>query len=138
MCSSDLDDICMEFAEVRYIYELSQEELAEFYKQIDVLICPSRDDPMPIVVTQALQNGIPCIISNKVGQCEYFYDMEGGVIFPSENISALKQWIIEFATCPKSKMEEYSQNARKIFELHFSEISMKENMEKILNDILIV
>ena len=133
-----IDDICMEFAEVRYISELSQEELAECYKQIDVLICPSRDDPMPIVVTQALQNGIPCIISNKVGQCEYFYDMEGGVIFPSENISALKQWIIEFATCPKSKMEEYSQNARKIFELHFSEISMKENMEKILNDILIV
>lgn len=132
-----IESLCEEFSEIRYIYELTQAELAEFYKQIDVLICPSRDDPMPIVVTQALQNGIPCIISDQVGQCEYLVDMEGGTVFQSEDAAALKQLITEFAFCPDFKMEKYSQNARSIFDLYFSETIMKEKIEKILSNLII-
>ena len=48
----DLEEIRREFS-INYITELTQEELQNYYETLDVLICPSRDDPMPVVVTQA-------------------------------------------------------------------------------------
>lgn len=46
-----------------WIPEMTQEKLNRFIQCIDVLVCPSRDDPMPIVVTQAMMHEKVCVIS---------------------------------------------------------------------------
>lgn len=132
-----LEDLRREVEQVRYIYEMSQSALAEFYRQIDVLICPSRDDPMPIVVAQALQNYVPCIISDRVGQCKYLNEIGGGAVFTSEDTIALKQQIERFAFCSVEELEKCSQKAREVFDLHFSEELMKQNIINIFNKILL-
>lgn len=132
-----IESICKRYNQVHYIYELSQNEMTDFYLGIDVLICPSRDDPMPIVVTQALQNGVPCIISNEVGQCKYLNQIGGGAVFPSEDITALKQEITKLVMCTTEELEQYAQSARRVFELYFSEVLMRHNINKIIKELLL-
>jgi glycosyltransferase involved in cell wall biosynthesis len=114
-----------------WIDEMSQEEVKQFYKSVDVLVCPSRDDPLPIVVTQALQNGIPCIISDEVGQSEYIIKGKGGMVFPSENVKMLADAMTQYIE-NEQLIEKSNVEAKKIFESHFSEQKMRGNLEQII------
>lgn len=131
-----MEQLCKEYEQIHYVYQMNQRELAAFYRQIDILVCPSRDDPMPIVVTQALQNGIPCIISDQVGQSEYIESVGGGRIFKSDDADALAKMIEEFALCQDIVLELHGEIAKRIFADNFSENIMQKHMEKILNKIL--
>ena len=116
---------------IRWIGELTQAELREQYKSIDVLVCPSRDDPMPIVVTQALQNGIPCIVSDEVGQMEYLSEGKGGSVFASEDAKELARYICEYVSNTDLILQK-GKDAKIIFEDHFSEKAMRENLTNII------
>lgn len=118
-------------ADLVWIDEMSQEELKQFYKTINVLVCPSRDDPMPIVVTQALQNGIPCIVSDEVGQSEYIVNGKGGKVFSSENVQMLADAMTQYIE-NEHLVEKSSIEAKEIFESHFSEQKMKSNLEQMM------
>ena len=95
------------------------------------MVCPSRDDPMPIVITQALQNGIPCIVSDAVGHMEYFSEGKGGSVFQSENVKELAKYISEYVG-NKELIIQKSKEAKRIFTDHFSESAMRENLTHIL------
>lgn len=131
-----IEKMCQKYKQIHYIYEMNQNELAVFFKKINILICPSRDDPMPIVVTQAMQNGLPCIISDQVGQCEYIREMGGGLTFPSGDIVALKECLITATLWSQEELEHFSEQVKKIFDAYFSEHVMRQNIDKILCEIL--
>lgn len=116
---------------IRWVGELTQNELKQQYANIDVMVCPSRDDPMPIVITQALQNGIPCIVSDEVGHMEYFLEGKGGSVFQSENTKELAKYISEYVG-NKELIIQKSKEAKRIFADHFSESAMRENLTHIL------
>lgn len=132
----EMEQLCGEYAQIHYIYQMNQQELADFYRQIDVLVCPSRDDPMPIVVTQSMQNGLPSIVSDQVGQSEYIDKHGGGEVFASEDVEALAELLIKFAELSEDEMEQYGKDAEKIFEQYFSERVMRKNIEKIVSDLM--
>ncbi len=132
----EMEQLCRECMQIHYIYQMNQQELADFYGRIDVLVCPSRDDPMPIVVTQAMQHSIPCIVSDQVGQSEYIAKRGGGEIFTSENVEALAELLARFATCSGTEMEQYGKEANEIFEQYFSERIMRENLKAILDGLI--
>lgn len=130
----DLDKVLRDSPEIKYVGEMSQRRLNSYFASLDLLVCPSRDDPMPVVVTQAMQYGIPCIVSDQVGQSEYIIDGENGFIFPSENVEALKEKI----TCcidDKNNLKKIGAESRKIYEKFFSEKAMEENLWKIIEKI---
>ena len=126
----DFDEQIKKIDNCKWIDELNQKELALFYKEIDVLVCPSRDDPMPIVVTQAFQNGIPCIISDQVGQCEYIKVGKGGEVFHSEDVKELKNIMIKYID-DKEALKVKSLEAKQIFLQHFSEDAMRKHLDMI-------
>lgn len=115
--------------------ELSQEEILQLYKEIDVLVCPSRDDPMPIVVSQAMQNQIPCIVSNQVGQCEFLTGNNGGYVFENENVEQLAK-IMEYCIEHPDEMREKGKEAYDIFQGYFSQEVIKKRIEEVIIKIL--
>lgn len=117
---------------INYIKELSQNELQIYYRKLDVLVCPSRDDPMPVVVTQAMQNSVTCIVSDEVGQSEYIVDGENGYVFESENSEELSEKLkICFSNVEKTR--SMGIKSREIYERYFSVSSMKEKVMKIIS-----
>ena len=114
--------------------ELSQEQVDKMYELIDVLVCPSRSDPMPIVVTQAMQHRKPCIISDQVGQSAFMKKGEAGFVFQSENERELAQLMVWFVEHPQD-CEKIGEQARMIYEKYFSEDHMRKSLEVILKQI---
>lgn len=113
-----------------WLNELSQKEVEKLYEEIDVLVCPSRDDPLPIVVTQAMQNGIPCIVSSEVGQSELMVNGTGGSVFESEDVEMLKDLMEQYVE-EREMLVKKGDEARKIFDAYFSEKIMKMNLQRI-------
>lgn len=115
-----------------WIQEMSQEQLDEFYEDIDVLVCPSRDDPMPIVVTQAVMHGKICVVSDEVGQAEFIRPQENGFVFPCDDVNALQRiliWLID----NRESISEIGAESRKIFDREFSEAVMEQQLRIILD-----
>lgn len=123
-----------EFPYVEAIGELSQEQLSEKFADIDVLVCPSREDPMPIVVTQAMMHSKVCIISNHVGQEEFIRQKENGMIFQSENAAALAK-LMRWAAEHRDSLAEIGEQGRRIYEENFTEAIMESRLREILRDI---
>ena len=115
-----------------YIEELSQIELEQLYNEVDVLLCPSREDSDPIVVTQAFQHRIPCIISDGVGQSRFMENNKGGYVFANENSEMLASYMQNIVTEDEAMLSK-ADEARDIFDMYFSEKAIKSIVdEKIL------
>lgn len=127
----DLDEVLKENPEIKYIGEMSQRDLNYYFSRLDLLVCPSRDDPMPVVVTQAMQYSIPCIVSDQVGQSEYIIDGKNGFVFPSEDAEALKEKII-YCLDNREVLTGIGKESRKIYEDYFSENAMEKSLRNIV------
>lgn len=114
---------------VSYLGELNQEQMKNIYNDIDVMVCPSRDDPMPLVVTEAMIHKIPVIISTEVGQVEFITDGKNGFIAstPNEIKQKIEQVVDDF-----EEAKNIGAEGRKIYESHFT----TEMMIEALGDIL--
>ncbi|MEY8336989.1 glycosyltransferase family 4 protein [Lachnospiraceae bacterium 62-35] len=119
--------------EILYIPEifmtgvLAPAEFEEIFSEIDVLICPSREDPMPAVVSEAMRSKIPCIVSDAVGTARYIHEGVEGWIFQSGNAEELAKKI-EWCVHHKSQLQSIGINARKLYEKYFSMDVFERNL----------
>lgn len=118
---------------VRISAEMSQREILDFYRRIDVLLCPSRCDTMPLVVTQAMQNEVPCVVSDQVGQSALSPE-SWAFVFESGNASALADCI---ARCMDQRLTlpEKGRAARKVYEAHFTEAVFERSWSRVLQEL---
>lgn len=119
--------------EIKRIGEMNQEQLDRILQQIDVLLCPSRDDPMPIVVTQAMMHGKVCIIAENVGQAEYIRQGENGFRFKNESIEDLTGYMV-WAIEHKEMLYQIGNCSREVYDNNFSEEVMERNIRNILDE----
>lgn len=128
-----IEELKKQLNNLEWIEEMSQDEVDAFYEKVDVLVCPSRDDPMPIAVTQAMMHSRVCVISDEVGQSEFIKQRENGFVFPNENVDVLMKilvWLLD----NKDKCTLIGKNSREIYDDEFSERIMEKNLSKILHE----
>lgn len=76
---------------IKYIGAIKNELLSEYYKKNDVFILPSKIEPWGLVVEEALYNGLPVILSNRVGSAkEVMKHNIHGLIYDSNSDYDLK------------------------------------------------
>lgn len=108
---------------------VDRDGIKQILNNADVMICPSREDPMPTVATEAMMYSVPCILSAAAGTAKYVRDGVDGLIFPSEDVEALSariRWCIDYS----QELSGMGTRARQIYEKYFS---MKVFEEKLLN-----
>lgn len=81
---------------------LPQPELARAMAQSTVLVLPSAEEAFGLVVAQALQVGIPCIVSDRVGAKDLIIEGENGTIVPFGNAEALSAALTFWISHPKT------------------------------------
>lgn len=115
---------------------VNREKIDRLLTNGDVLICPSREDPMPTVAAEAMMYGLPCILSDAAGTAEYICDGKDGLIFHSENALELAEkigWCINHYDCLYSMGRE----ARKVYVSRFSSDVFERELMK-LTDVCLV
>ncbi len=114
--------------------EVSPDRLARLYDDLDVLVCPSKYDPMPVVVSEAMQHKRLCLVTNKVGQSRYMTDGVNGLICEAENEEALAgkiAWILQH----REEIGRIGERGYAIYKDHFSMDIFEKNVLAILKEI---
>lgn len=117
--------------EVIFKGTVGREEINRILSETDVLICPSREDPMPTVAAEAMRQSTMCLVSDATGTSEYIHHKEDGLVFENGNVSQLA---LDIAWCVENKnaLREMGKNARSIYENVFSvEVFERRLMEVI-------
>lgn len=113
--------------------ELCIDQIYDIYKNIDFLICSSVDDPMPVVVAEAMSMGIPCICSENTGMAAIVRHFGSGLIYTGNNPKKLAEKIKEAYYFDKSEMNRLSINSRKAYVKIFSEKVFRRKIRQILD-----
>ena len=87
---------------------VSQEHLAEEMRKASVLVLPSAEEAFGLVVVQALQCGVPCIVSDRVGAKDLIRHRENGSVVPFGDSAALRAELDWWSQNPMIVAGEYS------------------------------
>ena len=80
---------------------VSQPALAEGFRAGSVLVLPSLEEGFGLVVPQALNCGLPVIVSDAVGGKDFVRHRENGSLFPAQNAAALAAELAWWAEHPR-------------------------------------
>lgn len=110
---------------------VGREEIDKMLRDADVMICPSREDPMPTVAAEAMSYGVPCIVSNVTGTAGYIKEKGNGLIFESEDAEVLAhkiRWCIE----NRDRLEQMGISARQVYERYFAMSVFEKEVERVV------
>lgn len=102
---------------IHFMGAVDNQKLSTIYQQMDVFVLPSKVEPWGIVVEEALNNGLPVLISDRVGCAEEIIDERYGLIFHYDNSEALKAAIARM-----SNLNYYNELRNNISLLDFESI----------------
>jgi glycosyltransferase involved in cell wall biosynthesis len=97
---------------------VGQETLAEAFRSSSVLVLPSLEEGFGLVVPQALNCGLPAIVSDRVGGKDFVRHRENGSIFPVGDTAALASELLWWAQHPYRVQESFGwrEPAEKLIE----------------------
>lgn len=111
---------------------VDREGIKKILNNVDVMICPSREDPMPTVAAEAMMYSVPCILSDAAGTAEYIRTGVDGFTFSNESVEELSagiQWCIDH----NRELPGIGNRARQIYEKYFSMKVFEKNLLDIVN-----
>ncbi len=91
--SGDLEKQNFSSLPIRYKGILPYDEIQAVIAEHDILILPSRHDGWGVVVNEALLQGVPVIVSSRVGAKQLAEATNSGLVFESANVNDLVEKI---------------------------------------------
>ncbi len=116
---------------IRMLGLLSREEIYGIFPHIDVVVCASREDSLPIVMTEGMMFGKVCITTDATGTADFIRDGQNGFVVPAGDDQALKEKM-EWILYHRDRLADIGRNARKTYEQYFSMDVFGANLEKAL------
>jgi glycosyltransferase involved in cell wall biosynthesis len=122
--------------EGRVFYIGLVKEMDVFYRSIDLLILPSQlPDPLPTVILEAMQYGIPVAATAQGGALEMVQDNATGILIPLDNAVLAAEKIN--AILPATIRQQMGAAGKQRVATYFSQAAFEKNMisifEKELN-----
>lgn len=135
LLAKDLIEAAGEISEITFTGPVDRSKINSLLGRADMLVCPSREDPMPTVAAEAMMHNVPCLVSDTTGTVKYIRDGIDGLIFQSENAGQLKE-ILERCIQGEFDLVQMGRNARNVYEEYFSMEAFENRlMELIANQI---
>ncbi len=122
-------EICDDQQSIKLMGQLTRKEIYDVFPQIDVVVCASREDPLPIVMTEGMMFGKVCITTDATGTVDYIQDGVNGFVVPQGDIEALKEkmeWVIN----NRERIDKIGNCARSTYEQYFTMDIFEENLER--------
>lgn len=121
--------------EIIFTGSVGRERIHELLGTSDILICPSRQDPMPTAAAEAMMHSVPCIVSSATGTAAYIHDGDDGFVFHNEDVQALAGKI-EWCVTNRKKLGGMGKKARKLYEKHFSMPAFEKRFMEVIHKAL--
>ena len=113
--------------EGRVFYIGLVKEMDVFYRSIDLLILPSQlPDPLPTVILEAMQYGIPVVATAQGGALEMVQDNATGILIPLDNAVLAAEKIN--AILPSTIRQQMGAAGKERVATYFSQAAFEKNM----------
>ncbi len=103
---------------VTFLEPIPHEQMRELLVSHDVLVLPSYNEALGLVVPEAMSCGLPTITSDTVGANVYVKEGETGFVFPTYNHEALADYLERI--CHPETLRAMGARAREHFVRNFS------------------
>ena len=107
---------------VHFTGAIDNKKLPSVYQSHDVFILPSKSEPWGLVVEEALNNGLPVLVSDKVGCAEDIVkEGENGFIFKYDSL-----YDLDVAVSKVTDIDAYNRMAKHISETDIEAVKEKQ------------
>ena len=106
---------------IHFLGAVNNVELPKVYQSHDVFILPSKKEPWGLVVEEALNNGMPVIVSDMVGCYETIVNEDNGLVFKFDDKDSLMQAINRM-----SDVDYYNRLRKNISKYDFAKIEKEQ------------
>lgn len=110
---------------------LNPKEITELYSRIDVLLCPSLHDPMPVVVSEAMMYKKPCIVSDMTGQYEFITPFVNGLTCEAGVVDSLEE-VMDWAIKHRDQLDKIGMQSYQVYKEYFSVDSFEYKVGEII------
>ena len=101
-----------------------------FYRSIDILVLPSQQpDPLPTVILEAMQYGIPVAATAQGGALEMVEENETGIFIPLDNAAVAAEKI--HAILPSSISLQMGATGKERAAINFSKAAIEKNIKEV-------
>ena len=80
-----------------------RKNIKDYYQAFDLFVCPSRREPLPLVMLEAFDAGLPIIASTADG-CRELIEEYGGDLFPIGDVATLAAILRRHAAAPRQRI----------------------------------
>ena len=133
LLAKDLIATAGEIPEIRFTGPVDRSKIDSLLGRADMLVCPSREDPMPTVAAEAMMHKVPCLVSDTTGTVKYIRDGIDGLIFQSENAEQLKE-TLERCIRGEFDLDQMGRNARNAYEKYFSMEAFENRLMDLISN----
>ena len=121
------------FFEGRVFYVGLVKEMDVFYRSIDLLVLPSQlPDPLPTVILEAMQYGIPVAATAQGGALEMVQENETGIFIPLDNAAVAAEKI--HAILPATMRHQMGAAGKERVATYFSQAAFEKNMKAVFEN----
>ncbi len=117
--------------QIKFLGQLSREKMKEIYQSIDVVICASVEECLPVVVVEAMMHKKVSVVSDSAGMMEYIRQENNGILYQAGNVEELRkrmEWCLEH----RYELRRMGEKARKVYEDYFTIDSFGKRLEALI------
>lgn len=119
--------------QIEFTGNYEREKIKEVFQKIDVVVCPSREDTMPIVITEAMMHGKACVCSTNVGMAQYITDGREGFVCEALDAQDLSDKLSYFIRHPEVTTL-MGRHGRELYEKYFTMEKFGERLLQTLEE----
>jgi glycosyltransferase involved in cell wall biosynthesis len=112
-----------------------RDDVPEVLRGLDVFVCPSRREPIPLIIFEAMASGVPIVAADSGGIPEQIVHEQDGLLFRTDDAESLEQTIIRCLDHPE-RSRALAVSARKKIEERFTVDRFVREMEKVYKEII--
>lgn len=116
---------------VKFVGLLNRKEITEAFNDIDVVVCPSKQDSLPIAVTEGMMHAKVCIVSDKTGTIDFIENGKNGFICKQGDEYDLAEKM-KYIINHREKLRDIGNQAREVYEKYFSMKEFGLRLEKAI------
>lgn len=133
-----VDAICARYPEqVTYITEVNRQELFSVYLQIDCVVCSSKDDPLPVFITEAIMMSTLVICSEHTGSAPILEREQCGLVYHNNDPSELAEKMREVLN-GADRLEAMRRRGRESYRKYFSREVFDDEAGRLLSHLAYV
>lgn len=120
-------------SEIKLWGQVENNKLIELINKADVLLCPSLDDPLPVVVTDALILSKPVVVTDMVGTAHFIENKKNGFVIKHNSAEELEN-VIKYIMADVPNISEIGERGNRIYKDYLSYEAFEKNVSYIFDE----